>query len=185
MLVLHHETAKSDVPDSNLALNRSGFLSLFRPGAPGTDLMADWGPQGGPLGDTRGAQWCSRAGEALVFLKSERFACTRAPFGTPGAPKGTLGATLRVPWAIFWGSWGALGGPLVHHLGPLGCPGCLPGGARTLLLTNSEASLLILLRFHSASQSIIQSVSQSVSQSNSEASLLILLRFHSASPSIS
>ena len=71
--------------------------------------MAVWGPQGGPLGDTRGAQWCSRAGETLVFLKSERFACTRAPFGTPGAAKGTLGATLGVPWATLWGTWGALG----------------------------------------------------------------------------
>ena len=109
MLVLHHETAKSDVPDPKLTLNRSGFLSLFRPGAQGTNLMADWGPQGGPLGDTRGAQWCSRAGETLVFLKSERFACTRAPFGTPGAAKGHLVATLGVPWTTFWGPWGALG----------------------------------------------------------------------------
>ena len=85
--------------------------------------MAIWGPQGGPLGDTRGAQWCSRAGETLVFLKSERFACTRAPFGTPGAAKGTLGATLGVPWATLWGPSGALGVPWATLWGPWGALG--------------------------------------------------------------
>ena len=34
MLVLHHETAKSDVPDSKMTLNRSGFFHFFPRGWP-------------------------------------------------------------------------------------------------------------------------------------------------------
>ncbi len=36
------------------------------------------------LGSPRGAHWSSHAGETLVFLKSERFAYTRAPSSISG-----------------------------------------------------------------------------------------------------
>ena len=63
----------------------------------------------GPFGGPRGADLCSHAGETLVFLKSERFACTRAPVGSPGGHWGTLGATFGVPWAALGRPSGCLG----------------------------------------------------------------------------
>ena len=53
------------------------------------------GPLKIPVGSPRGADWCSHAGETLVFLKSERFAYTRTPSSisgnavfAPGQPPG-------------------------------------------------------------------------------------------------
>ena len=67
------------------------------------------GPPKIPVGSPRGADWCSHAGETLVFLKSERFACTRAPVGSPGGHWGTLGATFGVPRAALGRPSGCLG----------------------------------------------------------------------------
>ena len=78
-------------------------------GGPRNQFDGTLGSPRGTLGGPRGADLCSHAGETLVFLKSERFACTRAPVGSPGGHWVTLGATFGVPWA-------ALGRPS-------GCPG--------------------------------------------------------------
>ena len=79
------------------------------PGGPRSQFDGPLGSPRAPLGGPRGAELCSHAGETLVFLKSERFACTRAPVGSPGGHWGTLGATFGVPWAALVRPSGCLG----------------------------------------------------------------------------
>jgi hypothetical protein len=78
-------------------------------GGPSSQFDGPLGSPRCPLGGPRGADLCSHAGETLVFPKSERFACTRAPVGSPGGHWGTLGATFGDPWAALGRPSGCLG----------------------------------------------------------------------------
>ena len=103
-------------------------------GGPRRQFDGPLGSPRGPFGGPRGADLCSHAGETLVFVKSERFACTRhqlARLGATEAPLGRPSGSLGRPWGVPRGALGPSLWTFLHQ-----------GLSTTLLLTNSNAELL-------------------------------------------